>query len=77
MTTINSGSRPDAGDLEAARLLLERLGVSPADLLASPSQRPAIEAACVPGFEPPAFHEYEIPRGKTRIAHTLAVARRR
>ncbi|MEA2680869.1 MAG: rRNA (guanine527-N7)-methyltransferase [Candidatus Binataceae bacterium] len=46
-------------------------------LYASPSQRPAIEAACVAGIEAPAFHEYEIPRGKTRIAHTLAVARRR
>ena len=48
MTTINPGSRPDAGDVEAARLLLERLGVSPADLLEGPSQRPSV----------PTFAEY-------------------
>jgi len=48
VTTINPGSRPNTADLEAARLLLERLGISPADLLASPSQRPPV----------PTFAEY-------------------
>jgi 16S rRNA (guanine527-N7)-methyltransferase len=46
-------------------------------LYASPSQRPAIEAACAGGFEPPIFHEYGVARGVTHVAHVLAVARRR
>jgi len=46
-------------------------------LYASPSQRPAIEAACAGGFEPPIFHEYGVARGVTHVAYVLAVARRR
>jgi hypothetical protein len=48
VTTINPGSRPNAADLDAARLLLDRLGVSPADLLASRSERAPV----------PTFAEY-------------------
>jgi len=46
-------------------------------LYASPSQRPAIGAACVGGFEPTTFHEYEVARGAVRVVHALAVAHRR
>jgi 16S rRNA (guanine(527)-N(7))-methyltransferase RsmG len=46
-------------------------------LYASPSQRPAIEAGCVGGFEPPTFFSYEVARGVTHVAHALAIARRR
>jgi 16S rRNA (guanine527-N7)-methyltransferase len=45
-------------------------------LYASPSQRPAIEAAYAGGFEPPIFHEYGVARGVTHVAYALAVARR-
>jgi site-specific recombinase XerD len=48
VTALKPGSPSDAGDVEAARLLLQRLGVSPADLLAGPSQRPPV----------PTFAEY-------------------
>ncbi|WHT20181.1 site-specific integrase [Crossiella sp. CA-258035] len=47
MTTVVPGT-PSAVELEAARLLLERLGVTPEDLLAVPQQRPPV----------PTFAEY-------------------
>jgi 16S rRNA (guanine(527)-N(7))-methyltransferase RsmG len=45
-------------------------------LYASPSQRLAIEAACVGGFESPTFFAYEVARGHTQVPHSLVVARR-
>jgi 16S rRNA (guanine527-N7)-methyltransferase len=48
----------------------------PLMLYASPSLRRAIEAASVAGFEPPLFHEYQVVRGSTRVAHTLVVTYR-
>jgi 16S rRNA (guanine527-N7)-methyltransferase len=46
-------------------------------LYASPAQRPVIEQAGGPDFEPPTFFHYELPRGETRVAHLLAVSKRR
>ena len=41
-TSTTPTAAPTAADLEAARLLLDRLGVSPADLLtATPNRAPA------------------------------------
>ena len=45
-------------------------------LYASPSQRPAIEAACVGGFESPTFFAYEVARGHTQVPHLLVRAGR-
>ena len=39
---------PSSADLDAARLLLTRMGLSPEDLLATPAARPPV----------PTFHEY-------------------
>ena len=39
MTLVTPHSAPSTADLDAARLLLARLGVSPADLLTATTQR--------------------------------------
>jgi 16S rRNA (guanine527-N7)-methyltransferase len=46
-------------------------------LYANPSQRSAIEVACVDAFQPAVFLDYEVPRGSQRVAHMLAIAQPR
>jgi hypothetical protein len=55
MTSTSTTTAPTAADLDAARLLLDRLGVSPADLItAAQDHAPAPTFAdCIPVSAPP------------------------